>query len=102
MHFGTIARYRIKPGRFESLRARMERFEDSPPDGWLYSTVFQSTSDPNEVWMTTVFESEEAYRRNADSPDMDKQYQTMLEDLEGPPQWHDGNVISEAMKKAPA
>ena len=99
MKFGTIARYRVKPGHADKLMSEMGNFESEPPAGWLYHTVFRSTKDPNEVWMSVVFESEEAYRKNADSPDMDTEYRKMLEHLQGEPEWHDGHVIDEAMRE---
>ena len=53
--------------------------------------------------MSVVFESEEAYKKNADSPEMNTEYRRMLEHLQGEPEWHDGHVIHEAMRKsAPA
>jgi quinol monooxygenase YgiN len=98
--FGTIARYRVKPGHSEQFMKKMGSFEDDPPAGWVYHTAFRSTKDPNEIWLSVVFESEESYRKNADSPDMDREYRKMLEHLQGEPEWHDGHVIHEAMRKA--
>ncbi len=101
MKFGTVARYTVKPGHAEKLMSEMGSFEDDPPAGWLYHTVFRSTTNPDEVWMSVVFDSEESYRKNATSPDMDKQYRQMLEHLDGEPEWHDGHVIDEAMRGSP-
>jgi quinol monooxygenase YgiN len=97
--FGTIARYRLKPGHKDSFMNEMKSFESDPPAGWVYHTVFQSTKEPNDIWMSVVFESEEAYRKNADSPNMDREYRKMLEHLQGDPEWHDGHVIHEAMRQ---
>ena len=91
--FGTIARYRLKSDQEARFMEEMKGFESNPPEGWVSTTLYRSTNNPNEVWMSVVFESEEAYRRNADSPDMDRQYQQMLEHLESEPEWHDGHVI---------
>ena len=103
MYYGTIAKYTVKPGHETQFMGDMERFEESPPAGWIYHTIFRSTTNPNEIWMSVVFENEAAYKKNADSPEMDKEYHRMLEHLEGEPEWHDGNVIHEAMRKsAPA
>jgi quinol monooxygenase YgiN len=103
MYYGTIAKYTLKPGHEKQFMGDMEGFEESPPAGWIYHTIFRSTTNPNEIWMSVVFESEAAYKKNADSPDMDKEYRRMLEHLEHEPEWHDGNVIHEAMRKsAPA
>jgi quinol monooxygenase YgiN len=100
--FGTIARYRLKPGHSETFVKEMSRFENDPPEGWLYHTVFRSTKDPDELWLSVVFESEDVYRKNANSPEMDTEYKKMLEHLESEPEWHDGQVIHEAMRKQPA
>lgn len=100
--FGTIARYRVKAGHADTFVKEMGDFENDPPQGWVYHTVFRSANNPNELWLSVVFESEEAYRKNADSPDMDREYRKMLEHLDGEPEWHDGHVIHEAMRKPPA
>ncbi len=99
MYFGTVARYRVKPGHEENLLETMKGFEASPPPGWIYTTLFRSADNPNDIWMSVVFESEESYRKNAGSPDMDREYRAMLEHLDGEPEWHDGHVIHEAMRK---
>jgi quinol monooxygenase YgiN len=97
--FGTVARYRLKPGHESQLMSEMKGFEEDAPDGWVYTTIFRSAEDPNEIWMSVVFESEDAYRKNASSPDMDKEYRKLLEHLQGEPEWHDGHVIHEAMRQ---
>ena len=99
MYYGTVARYRVKPGHEEQLLEQMKGFEASPPAGWIYTTMFRSTADANDLWMSVVFESEELYKKNADSSGMATQYGAMLEHLQGEPEWHDGHVIHEAMRK---
>lgn len=98
--FGTVAKYRLKPGHEQQFLAEMKDFEDAPPAGWVYHTVFRSAKDPNEIWLSVVFESEDAYRRNAESPTMDREYRKMLKNLQGEPEWHDGHVIHEAMRRS--
>lgn len=101
--FGTVARYQLKAGRSEQFLSELKGFEDSAPPGWVYHTVFRNANDPDELWMSVVFESEEAYRRNADSPEMDREYRRMLDHMKSEPEWHDGHVVHEAMRKgAPA
>jgi quinol monooxygenase YgiN len=99
MYFGTVARYRVKQGQDAGFLDQMKSFEDSPPAGWIYTTLFRSASDPNEVWMSVVFEDEASYRANADSPAMDQRFRALSDTLEGDPEWHDGHVIYEAMRK---
>ena len=99
MKYGTVAKYQVKPGHLDAFKNEMGKLEATPPSGWLYDTTFQSTTDPNELWISVVFESEEIYKKSADSPDMDRQYRSMMEHLEGAPEWHDGHVIHEGMAK---
>ncbi len=101
MKFGTVARYRVKPGHADKLRDEMGSFNENPPAGWLYHTVFRSTTNPDEVWMSVVFDSEESYRANANSPDMNRDYEKMMAHLDGEPEWHDGHVIDEQMRESP-
>jgi quinol monooxygenase YgiN len=98
--FGTVARYLLKPGHEKQFMDDMGSFEEKPPEGWVYHTLFRSTKDSNELWLSVVFESEAAYRKNAESPEMDRDYRKMLEHLQGEPEWHDGNVIHEAMRQS--
>lgn len=100
MYYGTVARYRVKAGHEEQLLEQMKGFENAPPQGWIYTTLFRSTTDANDIWMSVVFESEELYKKNAESPEMGSQYSAMLEHLQSEPEWHDGHVIHEAMRKS--
>jgi quinol monooxygenase YgiN len=100
MYYGTVARYRVKPGHEERFLEQMKGFESSPPPGWIYTTLFRGAADPKEIWMSVVFENEDLYKKNADSSEMDQAYRAMLEHLEAEPEWHDGHIIHEAMRKS--
>ena len=68
--YGTVARMKVKPGSLEALQQQMASLEsDLSAGGWRSTTVYQSDSDPNELWIAVAFESKEAYRKNAESPD---------------------------------
>ena len=97
--FGTIGKYTLKSGHEKQFIDEMQGVENNPPAGWVYHTVFRSTKDPNEIWLSVVFESEEAYKKSADSPEMDREYRKMLQHLQSEPEWHDGHVIHEAMRQ---
>ena len=59
MYYGTVARYQVKAGHEEKFLEQMKSFKESPPPGWTYTTLFRGASDPNEIWMSVVFESEQ-------------------------------------------
>jgi hypothetical protein len=50
--------------------------------------------DPNVYYEAVIFESREAYRAVAGSPEQDARYHKLLELMEAAPEWHDGEVIN--------
>lgn len=92
--WGTVARMRVKSGHEQAiLEATSEDMAESPPPGMVSTLIYRSAEDSREYWLVAAFESEEAYRSNAASPEQDKSYRSLLEHLEGPPEWHDGEVV---------
>ncbi|MEX2446250.1 MAG: antibiotic biosynthesis monooxygenase [Dehalococcoidia bacterium] len=91
--YGTVARMRMKPGAGDQMRALMEEYERTPIDGMVSTTVYRSDDDPDEVYLAVVFDSREAYRANAESPEQDERFRRMRELLEDDPEWHDGEVV---------
>jgi len=94
--YGTVARMRIKAGALDSLRELAESEDMSRAAGYASTTVYQMDSDPNEIFMAVVFESKEAYVKNADSPEQNAMYERFVALLEGPPEWHDGEILFSA------
>jgi quinol monooxygenase YgiN len=93
--YGTVARMKVKQGSLEALQQQMASLEsDLSAGGWRSTTVYQSDSDPHELWIAVVFESKEAYRKNAESPEQNSRYEQMRALLDADPDWHDGEVIS--------
>ena len=94
--YGTVARLRLKPGMgdraVEEIRQR-EGEEVPQPAGFVAQYVYRMDADPDEVYLAVVFQSREAYRANAESPEQNARYQQMVELLAGPPEWHDGEII---------
>ena len=91
--YGTVARMVLKPGMREQFMALWREVEERGLPGRLAEYLYQSDTNPDELYMTVVFESEEAYRRNSESPAMDASYKRMRELLVADPEWHDGEVI---------
>jgi quinol monooxygenase YgiN len=90
--YGTIAKMKVKPGALQALRD----MESRKPEGMVASYVYQMDNNPQELWMAVIFESKEAYRANADSPEQNKAFLKLLEHLVEEPAWHDGEVVLES------
>jgi quinol monooxygenase YgiN len=91
--YGTIARFRVKPGMEARLRQTIEA-EDMAIPGHVSTSVYRMDADANEFMMAVVFESKEAYVKNADSPEQNARYEEFVSFLEAPPEWHDGEIVS--------
>lgn len=90
--YGTVARMRVKPGALEELW-RLAAEEETQIAGMVAQYVYRMDADPGELYLAVVFTSREAYRANAESPEQHARYEQMLRLLEGPPEWHDGELV---------
>ena len=92
--YGTVARMRVKPGMADRLEEMMRAEESRLGNaGFVATHIYRMDSDPNEYYLTVIFDSKDAYTRNADSSEQDASYHRMLEFLDGGPEWHDGEIV---------
>jgi quinol monooxygenase YgiN len=91
--YGTVARFRAKPGNVDELVKLQKQFEADPPPGFVAVYIYQMDDDPEEFFEAVVFENRETYMAHADSPDSHQRYVEMRALLEADPEWHDGTVI---------
>lgn len=92
MMYGTVARLRLKPGKLEDLKQLGQEMSAQIP-GLVSEYVYRTDADPNELYLVVMFESEEAYRANAASPEQHKRYEQYRALLAADPEWHDGHVV---------
>jgi quinol monooxygenase YgiN len=93
--YGTVARMRLKAGAEEQMRALNARYRANPVPGMVATYPYRMDADPQEYYLAVVFESKEAYLANAQSPAQHARYEEMLALLEGPPEWHDGEILDD-------
>jgi quinol monooxygenase YgiN len=91
--YGTIARLRLKPGMDEQLRELLGELRPQVP-GLLFDHLFRLDADPNEYYLVVAFESRDAYRANAASPEQHARYERYRALLAADPEWHDGEIVS--------
>lgn len=90
--YGTIAKLRIKPGMEADLK-RISREANAEIPGFIFQYVYRLDADPQDLYLVVGFESEEAYRLNAESPEQHARYETYRALLESDPEWHDGEIV---------
>ena len=91
--YGTVARYRLKPGMEEQLLAFEREIREARLPGLVAEFTYRMDEDPSVYYEAVVFESRAAYRAVAESPEQDARYRKLLALLDGPPEWHDGEVV---------
>jgi quinol monooxygenase YgiN len=92
--YGTIARFRIKPGTKDEFVKTMDSFGGDNIPGWKADYYFQMDKDPDEFYLVAVFQDREAYQANADSPEQHDRYLKFRSFLAADPEWNDGFIVS--------
>lgn len=98
--YGTIAKVKVQPGRFDELCAAMDEWDrDFKPSvkGAMGSVAYRLDADPDTVLLAAVFESREAYDANAGSSKQDAWYQRFRACLAEDPEWMDGDVFRSSL-----
>jgi hypothetical protein len=89
--FGSVFKMVAKPGKKQELIKTMTA--DDPgrrPAGMLAAYAYDTGGD--ELWGVAVFESEDLYRKNAESPEQNAEYEEYRALLAAEPEWHDGTI----------
>jgi quinol monooxygenase YgiN len=94
--YGTIAKLKVKPGQGEAMKSHMASVSSRQAPGFLAVNVYQMDADPNELYLTVMFENKETYVANARRPETDADFKRMMQFLVAEPEWHDGEVVHTA------
>jgi quinol monooxygenase YgiN len=95
----TFWKMKTKPGKIKEIMEIMGSPEDQTrikARGWQATVVGTSKDNPDEVWGMVTWDNSENYKKNADSPDQDADFQKMRELLAAEPEWHDCDVVQDA------
>ena len=91
--YGTVARFRIKPGSEDTLLSLSRELEDDPPAAYVAAYVFRLDSGNDEYITASVWTDRESYRRNSEDERQQRWFARVSELVVGEPQWHDGEVV---------
>ncbi len=91
--YGTVAHLSAKPGTEAKMRESMREYESVKIPGAIATYIYRMDSNPNEYFMTVVFEDKDTYFANAHSPEQDARYRRLLDNLVKEPEWHDGEIV---------
>ena len=94
--FGTIATMRPKAGQEAAVAEGVDawwRERSGKAEGTVCVHLYRGTV-AGELVMAVVFDTQEHYEANANDPEQDVWYRSLVALLESEPEWADGEVLS--------
>jgi quinol monooxygenase YgiN len=95
--YGTVAHLRLKPGQEQGLIEYVQSWtrERKPKTpGALGGYVYRLDNDAGTWIFAVAFENKETYTANAQSAQMDADYQRLRALLTEDPVWEDGEIVA--------
>ena len=90
--YGTLARMKVTKENLDKLRTSMDPTARREVEGYHATYVVIPDQRDDEVWLLAVFEDEASYKKNAASPEQNKEYTVYRALLEEEPEWIDGQI----------
>ncbi len=90
--YGTIAKMHLKPGAQKEID-RLSREWSTEIPGFVFQHVYRMDADQNEFMLVVGFTDKAAYHKNAASPEQAARTAQYMALIDGPPEWHDGEVV---------
>lgn len=84
--YGTVSRYRVRPGMMQKLLDFEAAIKESTRKGFVAEFTLSTDEDPGICYELVIFKSKEAYQAVAEDPEQDKRYHHLLDLLEAPPE----------------
>jgi quinol monooxygenase YgiN len=91
--YGTVTRYRLKPGSEAAAVALSDQLTAAAPPGYIGAYTFRLDSGGDEYITASVWTDRETYAKNSDSEQQQRWFEQVRGLLVGDPQWNDGEVI---------
>jgi antibiotic biosynthesis monooxygenase (ABM) superfamily enzyme len=93
--YGTVFRYRVKPGMEERLPELLKEFDANPPAGFVAGWTYRLDGGSAEYITAVSFTDKDAYVKNADSPEQAAFFGRFRELLADDVEWNDGEIVIE-------
>jgi heme-degrading monooxygenase HmoA len=91
--YGTVARIQATPGTEEDLIKLSREDAASSSHGYRFHHLYKLDAGENDYLLVVGFDTREAYRANAESPEQHAFYEQFRSFLTADPEWMDGEII---------
>jgi len=95
----TFWRMKTQPGKLAEIQKIMSSAEDQQrikATGWEMTVIGTRKDNPDEIWGMVTWDNSENYKKNADSPEQNKDYEQMRALLAADPEWFDCDLVEES------
>lgn len=95
----TFWKMKVKPGKITEITKIMNSPDDQErlkASGWQLTVVGARKDNPDEIWGMVIWDNSDNYKKNADSPDQNADYEKMRALLTADPEWFDCDVVEES------
>ncbi|HZB97744.1 MAG TPA: hypothetical protein VE219_04010 [Candidatus Sulfotelmatobacter sp.] len=90
--YGTVMRYRLKPGMEERHAELVKEFEANKPAGFVRALLYTLDSGNGEYMTAAAHTDKEAYARDGQSPTQSAWFQRFSEIVDGEVSFNDGEI----------
>jgi len=91
--YGTVFRYRVKPGMEQQHIELFKEFDANPPEGYVTSWTYRLDKGGNEYITAAAHTDKEAYLENAKRPEQGAFFERFRELLADDVEWNDGEIV---------
>jgi hypothetical protein len=91
--YGTVFRYRLKPGMEQQHIELFKEFDANPPEGYVASWTYRLDAGHNEYITAAAHTDREAYLANATRPAQGAFFERFRALLADDVEWNDGEIV---------
>ncbi|HZU75409.1 MAG TPA: antibiotic biosynthesis monooxygenase [Dehalococcoidia bacterium] len=91
--YGTVSRYRLKPGTEAQALALANELDTNPSPGYVGAYMFRLDAGNDEYISVGVWSDRDMYRKSAEDERQQQWFARFRELMAGDPEWNDGEVI---------
>jgi heme-degrading monooxygenase HmoA len=91
--YGTVSRYRLKPGSEQAAIAMSKELQGNPPPGYIAAYTYRLDSGNDEYITASIWSDRDTYVKNSNDERQQRWFQRVRELLIDDPQWSDGEVV---------
>ncbi len=90
--YGTVFRYRVKPGKEQEHIELFKQFDANPPEGYVASWTYRLDAGHNEYITAAAHTDRAAYLENATRPEQKVFFERFRALLADDVEWNDGEI----------